>query len=99
MSKDFTPSAKEADPFEDAQYAVATEETRRTSFWGKIWDTADLPKPERKLLFKVDAIILTFASLGYFIKNLDQTNVNNAVSDTVPALPRERFAEIGFCSL
>ncbi|TYJ53785.1 hypothetical protein B9479_005545 [Cryptococcus floricola] len=27
---------------------------------------------------KVDAVILTFASIGYFLKNLDQTNVNNA---------------------
>ncbi|RSH93611.1 hypothetical protein EHS25_006257 [Saitozyma podzolica] len=45
---------------------------------GRIWDTFDLPKDERKLLFKVDAFILTFASLGYFLKNLDQTNVNNA---------------------
>ncbi|WOO80349.1 Pantothenate transporter liz1 [Vanrija pseudolonga] len=45
---------------------------------GRIWDTFDLPPKERKLLFKVDALILTFAALGYFLKNLDQTNVNNA---------------------
>ncbi|KAE9990128.1 hypothetical protein EG327_001816 [Venturia inaequalis] len=29
-------------------------------------------------MFKLDAFVLTFASLGYFLKNLDQTNVNNA---------------------
>jgi len=45
---------------------------------GRTWDTFDLPPPERKLLAKVDAVILTLASLGYFIKNLDQSNVNNA---------------------
>jgi hypothetical protein len=31
---------------------------------GRIWDTFDLPKDERKLLFKVDAFILTFASVS-----------------------------------
>ncbi|CZT51803.1 related to transporter protein [Rhynchosporium secalis] len=43
-----------------------------------VWDTWELPKEERWLLFKVDAFVLTFASIGYFLKNLDQTNVNNA---------------------
>lgn len=35
---------------------------------GRLWDTFDLPREERRLMFKVDAVILTFASLGYFIK-------------------------------
>jgi ACS family pantothenate transporter-like MFS transporter len=43
-----------------------------------IWDTFDKSPEERRFLFKLDAIILTFASLGYFIKNLDQYNINNA---------------------
>lgn len=45
---------------------------------GYVWDTWDLPSDQRRLLFKVDALILTFSSIGYFLKNLDQTNVNNA---------------------
>ncbi|KAH6874393.1 major facilitator superfamily domain-containing protein [Thelonectria olida] len=45
---------------------------------GYIWDTWDLPPDQRRLLFKVDAFLLTFASIGYFLKNIDQTNVNNA---------------------
>ncbi|KAF4495287.1 transporter [Fusarium agapanthi] len=45
---------------------------------GYIWDTWELPQDQRRLLFKVDAFILTFASLGYFLKNIDQTNINNA---------------------
>ncbi|KAF5583454.1 transporter [Fusarium subglutinans] len=45
---------------------------------GYIWDTWELPQDQRRLLFKVDAFILTFASLGYFLKNVDQTNINNA---------------------
>ncbi|KAJ5128020.1 hypothetical protein N7448_008799 [Penicillium atrosanguineum] len=43
-----------------------------------IWDTFDKSPEERRLLFKLDSAILTFASLGYFIKYLDQTNINNA---------------------
>ncbi|OJJ89426.1 putative MFS transporter Liz1/Seo1 [Aspergillus glaucus CBS 516.65] len=43
-----------------------------------IWDTFDKPPEERRLLFKLDTAILTFASLGYFIKYLDQVNINNA---------------------
>jgi len=45
---------------------------------GYLWDTWELPPDQRWLLFKVDAFVLTFASLGYFLKNIDQTNVNNA---------------------
>ncbi|KAH6657660.1 major facilitator superfamily domain-containing protein [Truncatella angustata] len=45
---------------------------------GHLWDTWELPADQRRLLFKVDAFVLTFASIGYFLKNIDQTNVNNA---------------------
>lgn len=43
-----------------------------------VWDTLDKPKAERRFLFKLDSVILTFACLGYFIKNLNQININNA---------------------
>jgi ACS family pantothenate transporter-like MFS transporter len=43
-----------------------------------IWDTFDKSPEERRFLTKLDAAILTFASLGYFIKYLDQININNA---------------------
>ncbi|PWY81657.1 pantothenate transporter [Aspergillus sclerotioniger CBS 115572] len=43
-----------------------------------LWDTFDKSPEERRLLFKLDTAILTFASLGYFIKYLDQVNINNA---------------------
>ncbi|KAJ5884769.1 hypothetical protein N7495_009279 [Penicillium taxi] len=45
---------------------------------GYIWDTWELPKDQRWLLFKLDAFVLTFASIGYFLKNIDLTNVQNA---------------------
>lgn len=50
----------------------------RRSWRSYIWDTFDKPPEERKFLFKLDGILLTFASLGYFIKYLDQININNA---------------------
>ncbi|KAE8378049.1 major facilitator superfamily domain-containing protein [Aspergillus bertholletiae] len=48
------------------------------SWKGYIWDTWELPADQRWLLFKVDAFVLTFASIGYFLKNLDLNNINNA---------------------
>ena len=50
----------------------------RRSWRSYIWDTLDKSPEERQFLFKLDAILLTFASLGYFIKYLDQININNA---------------------
>jgi ACS family pantothenate transporter-like MFS transporter len=43
-----------------------------------LWDTFDKSPEERRFLFKLDAVILSLASLGYFIKYLDQVNINSA---------------------
>ncbi|KAK7928154.1 major facilitator superfamily transporter [Apiospora marii] len=43
-----------------------------------VWDTFDKSPEERRFLNKLDAVILTLASLGYFIKYLDQVNVSSA---------------------
>lgn len=43
-----------------------------------IWDSLDKSPEERRFLFKLDSALLTFASLGYLIKYLDQANINNA---------------------
>ncbi|KAI0479204.1 major facilitator superfamily domain-containing protein [Xylariaceae sp. FL0804] len=61
---------------EAASVSVAHEPKR--TWRSYIWDTFDKSPEERRFLFKLDAIILSFASLGYFIKYLDQVNVNNA---------------------
>jgi ACS family pantothenate transporter-like MFS transporter len=34
------------------------------SWKGYIWDTWDLPQDQRRLLFKLDAFVLTFASVS-----------------------------------
>lgn len=43
-----------------------------------VWDTFDKSPEERRFLFKLDAVVITLASVGYFIKYLDQININNA---------------------
>ncbi|RJE27025.1 transporter [Aspergillus sclerotialis] len=54
------------------------QETPKRKWVSYIWDTFDKSPEERKLLFKLDSAILTFASLGYFIKYIDQINITNA---------------------
>ncbi|PVH80864.1 pantothenate transporter-like protein [Cadophora sp. DSE1049] len=43
-----------------------------------IWDDPDKPPKEKRFLLKLDFFILSYACLGYFCKNLDQANINNA---------------------
>ncbi|KIW17776.1 hypothetical protein PV08_04971 [Exophiala spinifera] len=42
------------------------------------WDDPDRPKHEKWFIFKLDVFLLSIACLGYFSKNLDQSNINNA---------------------
>ncbi|KAF9641321.1 hypothetical protein BFW01_g681 [Lasiodiplodia theobromae] len=56
---------------------VVAKDLKKT--WkGVFWDTFDKSPEERKFLGKLDAALLSFASLGYFIKYLDQQNINSA---------------------
>lgn len=57
--------------------AVINEAPKR-KWQSYIWDSLDKSPEERKFLFKLDSAVLTFASLGYLVKYLDQSNVNNA---------------------
>lgn len=57
---------------------VSVESTPKRTWRSHLWDTFDRSPEERRFLFKIDAVILTFASLGYFIKYLDQVNISNA---------------------
>ncbi|KAF7303675.1 MFS general substrate transporter [Mycena indigotica] len=58
--------------------AIQDQEHQKQTWLGYLWDTADLGVHERRMLLKVDVSLLLFASLGYFIKNLDQTNITSA---------------------
>ena len=43
-----------------------------------IWDDPDKSAFEKKFLLKLDFFLLSYTCLGYFCKNLDQQNINNA---------------------
>jgi ACS family pantothenate transporter-like MFS transporter len=79
--KQTTAVAVNHDPYErdtDTSTEITESQDSGKSWKSYVWDTWELPKEQRWLLFKVDAFVLTFASIGYFLKNIDQTNVNNA---------------------
>ncbi|KAF7896988.1 uncharacterized protein EAF01_009391 [Botrytis porri] len=48
------------------------------SMKGYVWDDPDKPAIEKRFLLKLDFFLLTYGCLGYFCKNLDQANLNNA---------------------
>lgn len=48
------------------------------------WYPSHLPPLERKLLRKLDVCILIFACLSFFAKYLDQTNITNGETSSVP---------------
>ncbi|KAK7217138.1 hypothetical protein V2G26_005141 [Clonostachys chloroleuca] len=50
----------------------------KRSWKSYLWDTFDKSPEERRFLFKLDVALMTLASLGYFMKYLDQVNINNA---------------------
>lgn len=62
----------------DTQTTELVREQPKRSWRSYVWDTLDKSPQERRFLFKLDAVILTLASLGYFIKYLDQVNITNA---------------------
>lgn len=63
---------------EHDRVAQLVEEQPKPNWKSYVWDTFNKSPEERRFLFKLDAVLLTFASLGYFIKYLDQININNA---------------------
>lgn len=42
------------------------------------WYPSHYPEDERKFLRKLDAFLLTFTSIAFFLKWLDQSNINSA---------------------
>lgn len=72
-----SPSPSAAGPLGEAvDLPIGVQPKRKWQSY--IWDSLDKSPQERKFLFKLDLAVLTFASLGYFIKYLDQANINNA---------------------
>lgn len=59
---------------------------RQTSAWYHWYAQSDSPE-ERKLIRKLDLLIVPYAFLGYWIKFIDQTNISEFIS-------RKRFCSI-----
>ncbi|KAK8105245.1 major facilitator superfamily transporter [Apiospora kogelbergensis] len=56
-----------------------SDASSRTPWWSYIWDyDPGRSHEERIFIQKLDVFLITMLSLGYFIKNLDQTNISNA---------------------
>lgn len=64
MGQQHQPSVT-ADAADIESNASSAELAKPIKTWkGYIWDTWDLPKDQRWLLFKLDAVVLTFASVS-----------------------------------
>ena len=59
------PKEEVRDVLEDSKRDYNAGVVQKRTWKGAIWDTFDLPPKERKLLFKVDAILLTLASVSH----------------------------------
>jgi len=45
---------------------VIPAKKQKKPFWYYLWDTFDKPKEERWFMFKLDAVLMTFAGLGAY---------------------------------
>ncbi|KAL6708385.1 hypothetical protein ACN47E_002648 [Coniothyrium glycines] len=70
-------TSTEVKPWEKPGVLGTTRRTLR-SIQRYVWDDPDKSKEEKWFLFKLDVFLLSSACLGYFSKNLDQTNIQNA---------------------
>jgi hypothetical protein len=50
----------------DGGILIQSESKKEKKWYYYLWDTLDKPKEERWFMFKLDAALLTFASLGVF---------------------------------
>lgn len=58
---------------------IEHDTNQKVPWWSYIWDyEPGRTATERKFIQKLDVYLITMLSLGYFIKNLDQTNISNA---------------------
>uniref|UniRef100_A0A093XP82 Pantothenate transporter liz1 n=1 Tax=Talaromyces marneffei PM1 TaxID=1077442 RepID=A0A093XP82_TALMA len=63
---------------EDTKEATERREPKKPKFISYLWDTFDKPPAERRLLTKLDTALISFGAVGYFVKSIDQYNINNA---------------------
>ncbi|KAI1459561.1 MFS general substrate transporter [Annulohypoxylon moriforme] len=62
-----------------SRQGIEQDEKLKAPWWSYIWDyEPGRPHEERVFIQKLDVFLVTMLSFGYFIKNLDQTNISNA---------------------
>ena len=60
-----TPNSQDSESRRAIEHAAGVIEEEMPRKWTSyVWDTLDKPKEERWFMFKLDAALLTFASLG-----------------------------------
>ncbi|KAJ0278237.1 hypothetical protein COL940_007356 [Colletotrichum noveboracense] len=65
--------------FSDRTSATSPQGKEKAPWWSYIWDyEPGRSHEERVFIQKLDVFLITMLSFGYFIKNLDQTNISNA---------------------
>ncbi|VEU19574.1 DEKNAAC100035 [Brettanomyces naardenensis] len=62
--------------FDEFEYRESKKEASRYKWWR--WFRKGTPKAEKKLLLKLDVLIALYAFIGYWIKFIDSSNLNNA---------------------
>lgn len=62
--------------FDEYEYRI-NKNARKTHKWYKWFDENDTPA-ERKLMWKIDILLTFYAFMAYWVKYLNQTNLNNA---------------------
>lgn len=70
-------------PYIDIAVALTPEELQRRKHWWyktkvALWDSFDKHPKERSFLLKLDWFLLSSSCAGYFIKNLNQSNIGTA---------------------
>lgn len=86
LSDDTHPSSAKTDKnghitevAEIAEVSDVGPQKKRGFTWAKLlWDSADKSPAEKRLLLKLDWFLLSSVMLGYFIKTLNQMNINTA---------------------
>ncbi|KAK9470646.1 major facilitator superfamily domain-containing protein [Dipodascopsis tothii] len=62
-----------------SEYFIADYEVSWTNkFLAQFWDSFDRPPAYRRYLHKLDACVMVYFFLSFFIKTLDTTNISNA---------------------
>ncbi|KAL7620337.1 hypothetical protein AAE478_009331 [Parahypoxylon ruwenzoriense] len=66
-------------PPSSSQHSTDEAEGAKAPWWSYIWDyEPGRSREERAFIRKLDVFLVSMLSFGYFIKNLDQTNISNA---------------------